>query len=36
LLLDKDEYKDLDETVYNQYWIVKLNGRKKHAKVILY
>ena len=36
LLLDKDEYKDLDETVYNQYWIVKLYGRKKHAKVILY
>ena len=36
MLLGKDEYKDLDETVYNQYWIVKLYGRKKHAKVILY
>jgi phosphohistidine phosphatase SixA len=36
LLLGKDKFKDLDETVYNQYWIVKLNGRKKHAKVILY
>ena len=36
MLLGKDEYKDLDESVYNQYWIVKLNGQKKHAKVILY
>lgn len=36
LLLGKDIYKDLDESVYNQYWIVKLNGQRKHAKVVLY
>ena len=36
MLLGKDEYKDLDESVYNQYWIVKLNGQHKHAKVIFY
>lgn len=36
LLIGKDIYKDLDESVYNQYWLVKLNGQRKHAKVILY
>jgi broad specificity phosphatase PhoE len=36
LLIGKDAYKDLDESVYNQYWIVKINGQRKHAKVILY
>ncbi len=36
LLLGKDVYKDLDESVYNQYWVVKLNGQRKHAKVLLY
>lgn len=36
LLLGKDIYKDLDESVYNQYWIVKFNGQRKHAKVIFY
>lgn len=36
LLLGKDAYKDLDESVYNQYWVVKLNGQRKYAKVILY
>ena len=36
LLLGKDAYKDLDESVYNQYWVVKMNGQRKHAKVILY
>ena len=36
LLLGKDAYKDLDESVYNQYWVVKINGQRKYAKVILY
>lgn len=36
LLIGKDIYKDLDESVYNQYWIVKLNGQRKYAKVIFY
>jgi broad specificity phosphatase PhoE len=36
LLLGKDAYKDLDESVYNQYWVVKMNGQRKHAKVILF
>ena len=36
LLLGKDVYKDLDDSVYNQYWIVKINGQRKHAKVIVY
>ncbi len=36
LLLGKDVYKDLDESVYNHYWVVKLNGQRKHAKVLLY
>ena len=36
LLIGKDIYKDLDESVYNQYWLVKVNGQRKHAKVISY
>ena len=36
LLLGKDVYKDLDESVYNQYWVVKLNGQRKRVKVINY
>jgi phosphohistidine phosphatase SixA len=36
LLLDKEMYKDLDESVYNQYWVVKIMGQHKKAKVILY
>jgi 2,3-bisphosphoglycerate-dependent phosphoglycerate mutase len=36
LLLGKDAYKDLDESVYNQCWVVKMKGQKKHAKVITY
>ena len=36
ILLGKDLYKDLDESVYNQYWIVKINGQHKYAKVIIY
>ena len=36
MLLGKDEYKDLDESVYNQYWLVKINGQHKRAKVIFY
>jgi len=36
LLLDKDLYIDLNESVYNQYWIVKINGQRKHAKVVTY
>lgn len=36
ILLGKDLYKDLDESVYNQYWIVKLNKQRKHAKVVYY
>ncbi len=36
LLLGKDAYKDLDDSDYNQYWIVKLNRRRKNAKVITY
>ncbi len=36
ILLGKDLYKDLDESVYNQYWIVKINGQRKHAKVVIY
>jgi 2,3-bisphosphoglycerate-dependent phosphoglycerate mutase len=36
LLLGKDVYKDLDDSVYNQYWIVKINGQRKRAKVIVY
>ncbi len=35
-LIEKDLYKDLDESVYNQYWVVKFNGQRKHAKVIYY
>lgn len=36
LLLGKELYKDLDESVYNQYWVVKMNGQRKHAKVLTY
>jgi 2,3-bisphosphoglycerate-dependent phosphoglycerate mutase len=36
ILLGKDTYKDLDESVYNQYWVVKINGQRKHAKVVIY
>lgn len=36
LLIGKDVYKDLDDSVYNQYWLVMLNGRHKKAKVIVY
>ena len=36
MLLGKDVYKDLDDSVYNQYWIVSIKGRRKHAKVIVY
>lgn len=36
ILLGKDAYKDLDESVYNQYWVVKMKGQHKRAKVILY
>lgn len=36
MLISKDVYKDLDDSVYNQYWLVKLNGRHKKAKVIVY
>lgn len=36
ILLGKDTYKDLDESVYNQYWIVKINGQRKLAKVMFY
>jgi 2,3-bisphosphoglycerate-dependent phosphoglycerate mutase len=36
LLLGKEMYKDLDESVYNQYWVVKIKGQHKKAKVILY
>lgn len=36
LLLGKELYKDLDESVYNQYWVVKINGQRKHAKVLTY
>jgi broad specificity phosphatase PhoE len=36
LLLGKELYKDLDESVYNQYWVVKMNGQRKHAKVVFY
>ena len=36
LLLGKELYKDLDEAVYNQYWVVKLNGQRKRAKVVIY
>jgi 2,3-bisphosphoglycerate-dependent phosphoglycerate mutase len=36
IFLGKDAFEDLDESVYNQYWLVKLNGRHIHAKVIHY
>jgi 2,3-bisphosphoglycerate-dependent phosphoglycerate mutase len=36
LLLGKDVYKDLDDAVYNQYWLVETNGRRTEAKVIEY
>lgn len=36
LLLGKDIYKDLDESVYNQYWVVKINGQRRYAKVVFY
>lgn len=36
ILLGKDTYKDLDESVYNQYWVVKINGQRKNAKVVIY
>ena len=36
LLIGKDLYKDLDESVYNQYWQVKINRHHKHVKVIFY
>lgn len=36
MLLDKDVFKDLDDSVYNQYWIVKIKGQRKRAKVIVY
>ena len=36
MLLGKDVYKDLDDSVYNQYWIVKMKGQRKRAKVIVY
>jgi len=36
ILLGKDTYKDLDESVYNQYWVVKINGNSKNAKVLFY
>ncbi len=36
LLLGKELYKDLDESVYNQYWVVKINGQRKQAKVVAY
>ena len=36
LLLGKDVYEDLDDSVYNQYWIVKIKGQRKRAKVIVY
>jgi broad specificity phosphatase PhoE len=36
ILLGKELYKDLDESVYNQYWIVKINGQRKNAKVMFY
>ena len=36
MLLGKDVYKDLDDSVYNQYWIVKIKGQRKRAKVIVY
>ena len=36
MLLGKDVYKDLDDSVYNQYWIVSIKGRRKHTKVIVY
>jgi 2,3-bisphosphoglycerate-dependent phosphoglycerate mutase len=36
ILLGKNTYKDLDDSVYNQYWIVRLNGQRKHAKVLFY
>ena len=35
LLLGKDLYIDLDESVYNQYWVVKIKGQRKHAKVVI-
>lgn len=36
LLLGKELYKDLDESVYNQYWVVKINGQRRYTKVIIY
>ena len=32
LLIEKDQYKDLDESVYDTYWIVTIRNKKvKHA-----
>jgi broad specificity phosphatase PhoE len=36
MLIGKEVYKDLNDSVYNQYWVIKLNGRHKQAKVITY
>ena len=36
LLLGREVYKDLDDSVYNQYWIVKIKGQRKRAKVFVY
>lgn len=34
LLIKKDQYKDLDESVYDTYWIVKNNNGKTKAKML--
>lgn len=36
LLTGKDKYKELDESVYNTYWIVTSKHRKIKAKIIKY
>lgn len=36
LLIGKEQYKDLDESIYDTYWIVTSNHRKAKAKVMNY
>ena len=36
LLIKKDQFKDLDESIYNTYWIVKSKNGKSKAKILKY
>jgi hypothetical protein len=36
LLLKKDQFKDLDESIYDTYWIVTSKNGKIRAKMMKY